>query len=366
MIGGVLLDLSNLLLSETNEIFGWFPIYDTMRGVRGELKLSVSLLFFGKATGTGADSTDSVLFSYGPAAPPNMVITQISGFVEELLVDDDPEYDWKDQFRSSRTSNQTRQYVLYKLSAKLRREIGAKAIGLGCNAVIGFKKYIDYESEGSIVVRGFGTAVTLKKARPQGYFSTSSNFAVGSAGNASTIDLEEVAPSRISLAPISEASSTPGNAQSSAVASASASIATLPTATTTESEDEANALSLASQLPAATGSPSVFFDSSHAYSYMVSSRGTIVTCKVRQHTDIFTFHHCFAPSYVDRHSASKGQLWITLTVRTASFLSAENARRRHTTVDHQSVPSSHGRTDSRRGHYALSESFTQGLQRREE
>lgn len=166
VIGGVLIDLSNLLMSEVNEISGWFPIYDTMRGVRGELRLSVSVLFFGKATGIGADSTDAVLFSFGSVALPNMVITQILGFVEELLVDDDPEYDWKDQFRSSRSSNQSRQYVLYKLSAKLRREIGTKVIGLGGNAVIGFKKCVDYESEGSIVMRGYGTAVTLRKNRP--------------------------------------------------------------------------------------------------------------------------------------------------------------------------------------------------------
>lgn len=149
-----------------SEIAGWFPIYDTMRGVRGELKLSVSLSFFGKATGIGADSTDTVLFSFGTVAPPNMIVTQILGFVEELLVDDDPEYDWKDQFRSSRTSNQSRQYLLYKLSAKLRREIGTKVVGLGGNAVLGFKNHVDYESEGSLVMRGFGTAVILKRNRP--------------------------------------------------------------------------------------------------------------------------------------------------------------------------------------------------------
>lgn len=155
-----------------NEIAGWFPIYDTMRGVRGELKLSVSLSFFGKATGIGADSTDSVLFSFGSVAPPNMIVTQILGFVEELLVDDDPEYDWKDQFRSSRTSNQSRQYLLYKLSAKLRREIGTKVVGLGGNAVLGFKNHIDYESEGSLVMRGYGTAVILKRNRPMNSLSS--------------------------------------------------------------------------------------------------------------------------------------------------------------------------------------------------
>lgn len=171
--------MSNLLLNETTEIAGWFPIYDTVRGIRGELRLSVSVLYFGKATGSGADSTDSVLFSYGSIAPPNMAVTQVLGFAEELLVDDDPEYNWKDSFRSSRTTNQSRQYTLQKLSTKLRREIGTKVIELGGNAVIGFKKYIDYESEGIIVMRGFGTAVTLKKMRST-IAPLSNNAALGS------------------------------------------------------------------------------------------------------------------------------------------------------------------------------------------
>lgn len=204
VIGGVLIDLSNLLLGEATEILGWFPIYDTMRGVRGELKLSVSATFFGKATGTGADSTDSVLFSYGPIAPPNMMIMQILGFVEELLVDDDPEYDWKDQFRSSRNSNQSRQYILYKLSAKLRREIGTKVIGLGGNGVIGFKKYVDYESEGSIVMRGFGTAVTLKKIRPQTTLSSYS-ASIGSPHSLTTSGDDELSnPFITRLSPLPE------------------------------------------------------------------------------------------------------------------------------------------------------------------
>jgi hypothetical protein len=194
VIGGVLIDLSNLLLSEANEINGWFPIYDTLRGVRGELKLSVSVLFFGKATGFGVNSTDAVLFSFGSIAPPNMVITQILGFVEELLVDDDPEYDWKDQFRSSRSSNQSRQYVLYKLSAKLRREIGAKVVGLGGNAVIGFKKYVDYESEGSIVMRGFGTAVSLQKARPTQVAPPSGSVGSPSLATSADEDIHTSAP----------------------------------------------------------------------------------------------------------------------------------------------------------------------------
>jgi hypothetical protein len=46
----------------------------------------------------------------------NMRLKDIHGFVEELIVDDDPEYHWKDNFRTSRSSNEARQYLLYKLS----------------------------------------------------------------------------------------------------------------------------------------------------------------------------------------------------------------------------------------------------------
>ncbi len=45
-----------------------------------------------------------------------MRLKDIHGFVEELIVDDDPEYHWKDNFRTSRSSNEARQYLLYKLS----------------------------------------------------------------------------------------------------------------------------------------------------------------------------------------------------------------------------------------------------------
>jgi hypothetical protein len=49
-----------------------------------------------------------------------MRLKDIHGFVEELIVDDDPEYHWKDNFRTSRSSNEARQYLLYKLSGYVR------------------------------------------------------------------------------------------------------------------------------------------------------------------------------------------------------------------------------------------------------
>lgn len=43
----------------------------------------------------------------------------IHGFVEELVVNDDPEYQWIDKIRTPRASNEARQVVFLKLSAQV-------------------------------------------------------------------------------------------------------------------------------------------------------------------------------------------------------------------------------------------------------
>jgi hypothetical protein len=40
----------------------------------------------------------------------------INGFVEELVVNDDPEYQWIDKIRTPRASNEARQRLFSKLS----------------------------------------------------------------------------------------------------------------------------------------------------------------------------------------------------------------------------------------------------------
>lgn len=87
----------------------------------------------------------------------------IHGFVEELIVDDDPEYQWIDKIRTPRASNEARQTLFFKLSGELQRKIGVKAINLGGNAVIGYNQQFDLEGECGVVARGIGTAVTLVK-----------------------------------------------------------------------------------------------------------------------------------------------------------------------------------------------------------
>jgi len=42
----------------------------------------------------------------------------IHGFVEELVVNDDPEYQWIDKIRTPRSSNEARQRLFTKLSGQ--------------------------------------------------------------------------------------------------------------------------------------------------------------------------------------------------------------------------------------------------------
>lgn len=87
----------------------------------------------------------------------------IHGFVEELVVNDDPEYQWIDKIRTPRASNEARQTVFLRLSGQVQRKIGLKAIDLGANAVIGYKQCFDLEGDVGVVARGIGTAVTIVK-----------------------------------------------------------------------------------------------------------------------------------------------------------------------------------------------------------
>lgn len=103
----------------------------------------------------------------------------LPGFVEELVVSDDPEYKWIDKIRTPRASNEARQLLFNRLSGEVRlaiilssisllavqvrRKIGLKALELGGNAVTGYRQCFDLEGETGIVVRGIGTAVDMNK-----------------------------------------------------------------------------------------------------------------------------------------------------------------------------------------------------------
>lgn len=88
---------------------------------------------------------------------------QFCGFVEELLINDDPEYQWIDKIRTPRTSNEARQKLFTRLSGDVQRRIGLKVLEMNANCVLGYQQNFDLEGEHGIVVRGVGTAACLVK-----------------------------------------------------------------------------------------------------------------------------------------------------------------------------------------------------------
>lgn len=69
-------------------------------------------------------------------------------------------------FRTSRKSNEARQLLLYRLSSRIRRNVGRKSLEKGGQAVLGYVEAFDLESSsGALIARGFGTACTVHKVR---------------------------------------------------------------------------------------------------------------------------------------------------------------------------------------------------------
>ncbi|XP_076116321.1 C2 domain-containing protein 5-like isoform X2 [Mytilus galloprovincialis] len=166
-IGKVYVDLNPLLSKETpNMISGWFPIYDTMHGIRGELNIIVRVELF-TAVNKFRKSSCGVQFFSTAEVPSGYRLQIIHGFVEELVVNDDPEYKWIDKIRTPRASNEARQRLFSRLSGELQRKIGVKVLDLGGNAIIGYYQCFDLEGESGIVARGIGTVVNIAKILQQ-------------------------------------------------------------------------------------------------------------------------------------------------------------------------------------------------------
>ncbi|KAJ3119231.1 hypothetical protein HK100_000413, partial [Physocladia obscura] len=165
-IGAVFIDLNPLLAWESssrdsNSLSGWFPIFDSLRGICGDIFISVRLNFFGDSN-QYSDSSTSVQFFTSPFVPVTYIVTTVFNYVSTLEREDDPEFHWADNFRTPRTSNDARMRLCYKLSGQLRRQLGKKVLDLGGNAVLGYKQYFDFETEQRcITARAMGTAVTL-------------------------------------------------------------------------------------------------------------------------------------------------------------------------------------------------------------
>ncbi|CAH2095069.1 unnamed protein product [Euphydryas editha] len=171
-IGKVVISLAPLLAREANNasgttgppggavMSGWIPVFDTMHGIRGELNVIVKVELFSDFNKYKTSSC-GVQFFHCPMIPPGYRATAIHGFVEELIVNDDPEYQWIDKIRTPRASNEARQVAFIKLSNQVQRLIGLKAAELGANAVVGYQQDFDLEGEAGVVARAIGTAVSI-------------------------------------------------------------------------------------------------------------------------------------------------------------------------------------------------------------
>lgn len=94
----------------------------------------------------------------------------VFGFVEELVVADDPEYEYQGtnqvlQYRqSTRTSkNETRQSLLYLLDSSVRRRMCKKVLEMGGNAVLNYYQNFDMEGDSGLVARSYGTCVLIQR-----------------------------------------------------------------------------------------------------------------------------------------------------------------------------------------------------------
>eukprot|EP00818_Percolomonas_sp_WS_P008774 CAMPEP_0117444546 /NCGR_PEP_ID=MMETSP0759-20121206/5299_1 /TAXON_ID=63605 /ORGANISM="Percolomonas cosmopolitus, Strain WS" /LENGTH=1141 /DNA_ID=CAMNT_0005236621 /DNA_START=223 /DNA_END=3648 /DNA_ORIENTATION=+ len=214
IIGSVVIVIDCASLQNRN-LEGWFPIWDTVKGIRGELHLSIKVESLGNVNPWKEDSENVRIYgckdlrvfeelgrTHGGNAASSSALTNnptphggaqgsssfrsstftshplgggmtstpstnspftspiIGDIVEELLVDRD--HTWIDTFRSSRTSNEQRQQLFYNLSGRMRRKIGKKAREMGFNAVIGYRERFDLDKdENGITVRGIGTMAHL-------------------------------------------------------------------------------------------------------------------------------------------------------------------------------------------------------------
>ena len=143
-IGILLLDLSSLLLkAASSSIEGWFPLFDTLEGIRGELYLTVSVSHFGVVESSLASPyvqffhTSNHLHGYN--------IDQVISFAEVIVCRLDPEYHWKDTFRASRTTNEQRQLLFSSLTLEARQQLATKCVQLGGNSIVGLIQELDLE-----------------------------------------------------------------------------------------------------------------------------------------------------------------------------------------------------------------------------
>ncbi|KAL5112307.1 hypothetical protein TcWFU_006386 [Taenia crassiceps] len=146
---------------------GWFPLYDTMHGIRGEINLAVRVDLFPEACRLRFSSL-GVRFFFSSSIPSGYRVISLIGFVRELVMNDDPEHQWIEKIRTSRASNEARQCLFSQLAGELQSRLSRKVLSLGGNAVLGYRLHFDLEGDTGIVARGIGTAARLQRSPANG------------------------------------------------------------------------------------------------------------------------------------------------------------------------------------------------------
>lgn len=143
LIGNAILSIAN-----RDNFEGWIPVYDSLSGIQAEIRLTLKFTFIDKSI-KAIPFEKKLPTGYG---------VSILGFVEELICESDPEFEWTDNFRSPRTSNDARVLTVARLNAKLMSQIRLKSMALGAEFILGAQQYIDFEGDSGIVARFIGTA----------------------------------------------------------------------------------------------------------------------------------------------------------------------------------------------------------------
>jgi hypothetical protein len=123
LIGVVYIDMNPLLMrtatsSDRNMIImGWFPLFDTVKGIRGSLHIEVTLKDFIGNSNQFSDASSGVQFFSGSSLASNCFIMQeVLGFVADICVENDAESSWQDYFRkNSKSANDERLRMLHNL-----------------------------------------------------------------------------------------------------------------------------------------------------------------------------------------------------------------------------------------------------------
>ncbi|ANQ06574.1 Uncharacterized protein PCOAH_00008620 [Plasmodium coatneyi] len=162
--GYIQIDFSFFYFHDNLKLEGWFPLYDSLAGLKGELYCTIKWEFFEEKNPYNDNSADVLLLgttSFPKNSP--YYIEQIINFAHELKIVNDPEYDWKDLIRSNRNSNEARCDVIQNSFMETRKIIGKKAKLLGGNAIIGYQEHLNLEggTTNKICIRIIGTVVKL-------------------------------------------------------------------------------------------------------------------------------------------------------------------------------------------------------------